>query len=38
MYNEVFIAVPNTHNRYYASSYGYIYDMKLKKSIANKKN
>ena len=37
MYNEVFIAVPNTHNRYYASSYGYIYDMKLKKVLPTRK-
>ena len=35
MYDEVFTAVPNTHNRYYASSYDYIYDMKLKKFVCS---
>lgn len=38
MYDEVFSPVPNTNNRYYASSYGYIYDNKLKKILPTRKN
>lgn len=33
MYDEVFSEVPNTNKRYYASSYGYVYDTKLEKVL-----
>lgn len=37
-YDEVFSEVPNTNKRYFASSYGYIYDMKLRKMLPIRKN
>lgn len=36
-FDEVFSEVPNTNKRYYASSYGYVYDMKLKKVLPTRK-
>lgn len=35
--DEVFSAVPGTNQRYYASSYGYVYDMKTKKNVPLRK-
>ena len=37
MYDEVFSPVPNTNDRYYASSFGYIYDTKLNKILPTQK-
>lgn len=37
MHDEVFMAVPNTNDRYYASSFGYVYDTKLNKILPIRK-
>lgn len=37
IFDEVFCVVPNTNERYWASSYGYLWDMKLRHKVPVRK-